>query len=597
MHETSLIESFLYFLLASAIAVPLFRRLGLGAILGYLVAGIVIGPQGLSLIHDPAEVLHFSELGVILLLFLIGLELNPASLWSMRKHIALLGGGQLLLSAAALTALAILVFAIPRSPAIVVALALALSSTAFAIQLMAEKGIMGTQNGRRGFSILLMQDLAVIPILFIVQALAGVSDDSFSWGISIGALVLLVVSGRYLINPLLKLIAKHGGREAMTAAALAVVLGAAVLMELVHLSMSLGAFLAGILLANSSFRHQLETDIEPFKALTLGIFFIAIGMTMNVQLFLSQPLLLIGLAIGLMLVKSVIIAMLFRLSGIAWRQNLPIAFMLCQGGEFGFVIMSQGQSLQLLDPQLSAMINLVIGLSMAMTSPVVQIISRIMERSADAPNREFDDIQNTEPEVLILGFGRFGQITGRILSANHIPFTALDKEPEHIDFVKRFGNKIYYGDARRMDLLEQAGAGTARVIMIAIDQPDCALELVNIVKEQFPQVKLVVRARNRMNFLQLKAAGADVVIREVFAASLQAAQETLVGLGMNTTNARRLTRLFDQHDSEMLQRAAEHHGDMDALIEMNKQGRQELARLFAEDLDDTPEKKTSKENI
>lgn len=585
MDTHSPLESILFFLLAAAIAVPLFRRFGLGAILGYLCAGVVIGPQCLSLIADPKNVLHFSEIGVVLLLFMIGLELNPAKLWGMRSDIAVLGGGQVLLSSALVIALVYVFFDQTLSSATVVGIALALSSTAFAMQLMAEKGILGGQNGRRGFSILLMQDLAVIPILFIVQSFASTAsaESSSPWWPGPLAIVGMLLFGRFLINPLLKLIANFGGRESMTATALLIVVGSAYVMESAHLSMGLGAFMAGIMLANSSFRHQLETDIEPFKGLTLGLFFIAIGMTLDLQQLIDRPLFLLACAFGLMMIKALLIMLLLKLSEVKFRQGILIGSMLSQGGEFGFVIMAQAQSQQILAADTASMVTLIIGLSMALTVPFVLIIERSFKSKQQQEKISTIDMKHDEPEVLILGFGRFGQVTGRILAANGIPFTALDKDAEHIEFVKQFGNKIYYGNANRMDLLEKAGISYARTVIVAIDDASESENIVRHARNIYPDLTIIARARNRVNYLKLKNAGADFVIREVFSSSLNAATETLVSLGYSTGQALKATEIFKTHDEQLLESALEHHDDLGKIIEIGLQGRKELEQLFKQD--------------
>lgn len=456
MHDSNPLETLLFFLFAAVIAVPLFRRLGLGSILGYLFAGIIIGPQVLHLVGEPESVLHFAEIGVVLLLFIIGLELNPEKLWKMRHQIGLLGGGQLLLTIIVIALLSSLLLSWQLS--LIAGLALALSSTAFAIQLMAEKGILASADGRRGFAILLMQDLAVIPILLVIQFMAEkTSTNGPPWWYGVLAIFALLIAGKFLLNPLLSLVARFGSRETMTATALLIVIGAAYGLYLSGLSMGMGAFIAGIMLANSHFRHQLETDIEPFKGLTLGLFFIAIGMSLNITLLFTKPLFIISLALALMLLKSIIIIVLLRLSKVSFRSGLQVALMLSQGGEFAFVIMAQAGSLALVDQHFSEMINLIVGLSMAFTSPLVVVAGYFLEKKNCQQNIESIPTIEQISETLILGFGRFGQITGRILAANNIPFTALDNNSTHIQFIKRFGNKVYFGDITRLDVLQAAG--------------------------------------------------------------------------------------------------------------------------------------------
>ncbi len=588
MDAHSPLLSILFFLAAAVVAVPLFKKIKLGAILGYLVAGVVLGPSGVNLISHPESILHFSEIGVVLLLFVIGLELQPDKLWSMRQHIALLGVGQLLISASIIFLLMML-FISGIEPAIVIGLALALSSTAFAIQLMSEKGILASPAGRRGFAILLLQDLAVIPILLITGLLAKSSDtQAVEWYWSFLAVVGLLLAGRYLLNPLLKLASRYGNRETMTSASLLIVIGAAALMQYSGLSMGLGAFVAGIMLANSSFRHQLESDIEPFKGITLGLFFIAIGMTLDLQLLMQSPLLIFTLAIGLMLIKTLVILELMSLSKVEWRQGLKVALMLSQGGEFAFVVMGQATSGQILPLDVAAQVNLVVGLSMALTAPLVIILDAWSERFPT--NKEGGDRPLVEsphydehPEVLILGFGRFGQTTGRILAANKIPFVAIDKDAEHIDFVRRFGNKVFFGDATRLDVLHTAGIEHAKVALVAIDDAQATEEVVELIQQHYPQVKVIARARNRAAYWALRNKSTGLVIREIFAGSLEAANETLVSIGYSTSQALRVVKEFESHDKSMIEHSLEHVDNLDKLIEIGRKGRSDLERLFTQD--------------
>lgn len=584
MHHSNPLESMLFFLIAAVIAVPLFKRFRLGAILGYLFAGVLIGPEVLNLINHPESILHFAEIGVVLLLFVIGLELNPEKLWRMRSDIALLGGGQLLLCA---TVIAAIVWALGLSGAgaWTLGLALALSSTAFAIQLMAEKGILASASGRRGFAILLMQDLAVIPILLLVQVLADSGDQQSQpvW-LMVLAVVILLLCGRFVLNPLLSIVARYGSRETMTATALLIVVGSAYLMQMCGLSMGMGAFIAGIMLANSHFRHQLETDIEPFKGLTLGLFFIAIGMTLDVGLLLQKPLLVLLLALSLIGIKASIIAGLLRAFKTSWHGSLNLGLMLGQGGEFAFVIMAQAGSLNILPAEHIAMANLVVGISMVLTVPAILIL--------DTMSRQFNKVPDTNDampeveeknEILLLGFGRFAQITGRILAANHIPFTALDNNPSHIKFVQQFGSKIHFGDITRLDVLQAAGLDTVQTVLLSLKDAKQSVEVVKMIRNHYPDMTIIARAYNRTNYLQLISAGADKVVREVFSGSLEAAAEALSAQGFTTSEALKTVELFRQHDENLLERSMEHEGDLDKLIQIGIQGRQELEELFQKD--------------
>lgn len=577
----------LVYLAAAVVAVPVFRRLGLGAILGYLAAGAVIGPDGLNFISHPESALHFAEFGVVMLLFLIGLELNPEKLWSMRLQITLLGGGQLLLSAIVIGLFVYFALGLDWKLSVLIGLTLGLSSTAFAVQLMDEQGIMGSPLGRKGFSILLLQDMAVIPILLLVDfwaPLAAVdhSAEELAWWIGPFAVVAVLLFGRFALNPALLLIARNGSREVLTAAALLIVLGTAVFIQATGLSMGMGAFLAGIILANSSFRHQLEADIEPFKGLLLGLFFIAVGMTLDLSLLLSQPLLIFGMALLLMLVKTVLIAGIVHFRDCNWREGLLLGLMLSQGGEFAFVVMTKSVGLALVDQSVADYVVIVVGISMALTSPLVAVFKRATTPVAEN-NAKYDGDTGDEPEVVVAGFGRFGQIIGRILSANGIHFAALDKDPTHVEFVKRFGNKIFFGDATRLDLLQAAGIDHARVLVVAVDKIEDSLAIVSAVREAYPQLRVIARAHNRMHVYQLKAQGVEHVIRELVESSLSAAKDTLVALGFTEGQAIGKVDVFRKHDNGLLEKAVTHRDDTDELLKIANQGRKELEQLFKQD--------------
>ncbi len=583
MHSDSLLIHALYYLLAAVIAVPLFKRLGLGSILAYLFAGIVLGPHALGLIEDPESVLHFAEYGVIMLLFVIGLELAPEKLWNMRNHIVVLGGSQVLL-----TGLVIGVgFAavLPNSQALVLGLTLALSSTALAIQLMSEERIIASPLGRRGFSILLLQDLAVIPILIGVSVLAPHSDGSEvpSWYFTILALVGVITFGQFGLSEVLATVARTNNREVMTAASLLIVIGVAVLMNSAGLSMGLGAFMAGIMLANSDYRHQLESDIEPFKGILLGLFFIAIGMTLNLELLWAAPLRMFLLAIGLMAVKIIVITMVLRWQRVAYREGLQLALILSQGGEFAFVVLSQGQQAMLFGSVLAEQLTLIVGLSMALTSPLVTLYRRFgRSRSAEQPNQDayWDRHQ---PEVIIAGFGRFGQIIGRLLQARHIPFTAMDKDSAHVEFVKQFGNQLYFGDLTRIDLLRSAGIKHAKILVVAVNDVGQSLKIIDLARQQNSRIKIIARAVDRFHAYELYKRRVDSVVRETFASSLEAATETLEQLGYTEGQALEVAKRFRMHDEELLERSAQHVEDIEELRNIAQHGRRELELLFEED--------------
>jgi monovalent cation:proton antiporter-2 (CPA2) family protein len=583
MHTDSLLLNALYYLLAAVITVPLFKRLGLGSILGYLFAGIVLGPHALGIIEDPESVLHFAEYGVILLLFVIGLELAPEKLWSMRNHIVVLGGSQVLLTGLVIGFGMVMLVALPL--AFVLGLTLALSSTALAIQLMSEERILASPLGRKGFSILLLQDLAVIPILIAVSVLApGASGASTpAWYVTILALVGVIAFGRFGLSELLAAVARSNNREVMTAASLLIVIGVAVLMNAVGLSMGLGAFLAGIMLANSDYRHQLESDIEPFKGMLLGLFFIAIGMTLNLELLWASPLRFVVLALGLVFVKTVIITAILRWRHVSLKEGIQLGLMLSQGGEFAFVVLSQGQQAMLFDSALAEQLTLIVGLSMAFTSPLVTLYRRIgRSRSVEQPDQDgyWDSHQ---PEVIIAGFGRFGQIIGRLLRARHIPFTAMDKDSAHVEFVKQFGNRLFYGDLTRIDLLRSAGIKHAKILVVAVNDVAQSLAIIDHAREQNSRIKIIARAVDRFHAYELYKRKVESVVRETFASSLEAATETLEQLGYTEGQALEVAKRFRLHDEELLERSAQHMEDMEELRNIARQGRRELELLFEED--------------
>lgn len=585
MHEENLLIDALYYLLAAVVAVPLFKKIGLGSILGYLCAGIVLGPHVLGLVSDPEEVLHFAEYGVILLLFIIGLELAPQKLWTMRGQIGLIGGSQLLISAAALT-LMFMFIALSFQQSLVLGLALGLSSTAFAIQLMSEENILATPLGRKGFSILLLQDLAVIPILLLVGVLAQTEasgDHGVAWYISIAAVAGVLLFGRFGLNHVLGIVAQTNNREIMTAASLLIVIGVAVLMDAVSLSMGLGAFLAGIMLANSDFRHQLESDIEPFKGILLGLFFIAVGMTLNLSLLFESPILMLSAALILVAIKTLVIVAILRRNHVSYKEGFQLGLVLSQGGEFAFVVLSEASQAGLIGVDVSEQFTLVVGLSMALTSPLV-----VLHRKLWSSRRESQPDQNAhwdthEPEVIIAGFGRFGQIIGRMLAARHIPFTAMDKNPAHVEFVKQFGNRIFFGNMTRLDLMRSAGVKHAKTMVVAVDDLEESLAIVELVKEQNPRIRIVARAIDRAHARQLIAAGVEHVIRDTFASSLEAATRTLEQLGFPEGQALEITEMFRKHDETMLQNSVDHMDNVEELAKMAKQGRAELQQLFEKD--------------
>lgn len=574
----------LIFLAATVIAVPIFKKLKLGAILGYLTAGVIIGPQVLALVDHPHTLLHYAELGVVLLLFLIGLELEPQKLWKMRNDILVTGGSQLLISAIAVGLVLHFLADFSWLVSAIIGLSLALSSTAFAVQLLTEHNILKSPPGQKAFSMLLMQDLAVIPILLLVSSFSTIANASSPpWWITVAAIIAVLVIGRYLVNPFLHVISKHGSQEVMTAAALLIVIATAMGMQQTGLSMGMGAFVAGMLLANSSFRHQLETEIAPFKGLLLGLFFIAIGMNLDLSLLATKPVSIISSSIVLIAIKAAIIFTILRLGKQSTIDSMRVGLMLSQGGEFAFVVLAQAAEGHILTTQTANEATLIVGLSMALTAPLV-ILHSLFYSSKNCPPVYDSQSETHEPEILIAGFGRFGQITGRILSANGIAFTALDKDATHIAFAKKFGNKIFFGDASRLDLLVSAGISHAKIILIAVDSEQDTMKIATLVSHHYPNIKIIARARNRASVKALTAIGVETSVRELFAGSLEAANLVLQSYGISDDKAAKTISLFSQHDEKLLKKSATSVMNDAQLIAASNEGRKELAELFSQDI-------------
>jgi glutathione-regulated potassium-efflux system ancillary protein KefC/glutathione-regulated potassium-efflux system protein KefB len=581
------------FLAAAVVAVPIFRRLKLGAVLGYLSAGLAIGPWGLGLVTGVDSILHFAELGVVLLLFIIGLELQPSRLWVLRKSVFGLGGAQVALTALVLGAAA-LAFGLSWQSALVTGLGLAMSSTAFVLQVLAERNELKTRHGRSSFAILLFQDLSVIPLLALIPLLGGESESVrqpwLSALVALAVIIGVIVGGRVVLRPVLQAIAESRIQEIFTAAALLVVIGVSLLMFGVGLSMSLGAFLAGVLLADSEFRHELEANIEPFKGLLLGLFFIAVGMSVDVGLLGSRPLAILGGVLGLMAVKSAVLLVIARLAGHSAQSARNLAVALSQGGEFAFVLFSLAAGSHILSPGQVDFLVLVVTLSMALT-PLALLANDALNRRLAPPRTEeaFDTIEEDESKVIIAGFGRVGQIIGRILVMRRIPFTALDASPEQVETVRRFGSKVYYGDASRLDLLLAAKTERARIFVLAIDDVEASLRTAETVRRHFPHVKLFARARNRFHAHRLMDLGADLIERETFLSSLDLAQNVLEELGMRPWEAQQTVARFKLHDERTLQRQHAVYHDETQLIQSSREAAAELQGLLESDREDQGE--------
>lgn len=577
-------------LAAAVVAVSAFRLVNLSSILGYVAAGLVIGPWGLRLIQNVASVSHIAEFGVVLLLFIIGLELQPTRLWVMRRTVFGLGLAQVALCTALLGAAALLL-GFPPMPAFIVGFGLSLSSTPLVLQILAERGQLKSQHGRSSFGILLFQDLAVLPVLAVLPLISHTAHTTQTsngalWPILIklaGAIAIVIVGGRLLLRPALRVVARVRVTEVFTAAALLTVIATALLVNRAGLSMSLGAFLAGVLLADSEFRHELEADIEPFKGLLLGLFFIVVGMSANLGLLLSQPLKLLGLTTGLMVIKLLAVALIGHLTNhkgsSAWRLGLTLP----AGGEFAFVLFTLATHQQLLDSETADLLVLAVTLSMMLGPLILVVHDAVASRWLADSAAPFDEFDEHDIPVIIAGFGRFGQIVARILRLRRISFTALDSNQTHVDFVRSFGNKIYYGDASRLDLLRAAGAETAKIFVLAIDDVDASIRTAELVREQFPKLKIFARARNRQHAFALMDAGVSNIMRETYLSSLDLAASVLQALGETQTSARNVVKRFRQHDEATLLRQYGVKEDETKFLATSREAAQQLEKLFETD--------------
>lgn len=579
------------FLGATVLAVPLFRRLRLSSILAYLAAGVAIGPFGLAVIDDIEGVMHIAEFGVVLLLFVIGLELQPSRLRALRRSIFRLGLLQVAVTTATLTAIAHLL-GLPLNAAFLTGFALSLSSTPLVLQLLAERHELNTQHGRPAFAVLLFQDIAVMPMLAILPLL-GTTGAEQSLGATLlgalkglGVLALLVFGGRHVLRPVLRFVAETKVSEVFTAAALLVVIGTALLVNAVGMSMALGAFVAGLLLAESEYRHELEADIEPFKGLLLGLFFISVGMTTNISLLLQRPVSIAALVVGLLALKALLLWSIARGAKIPARHASPLAASLAHGGEFGFVLFSLAASYGIMQPGMAQLLVIVVTISMAATPLLMKLHSAFIEPrlSKDDTPREFDAIEDYDSRVLIAGFGRVGQIIGRVLRMRHIPFTALESSVAQVDFVRRFGNKVYYGDPSRLELLQAAGAARAEIFVLTMDDIEASVRTAELIQKHFPHLKVFARARNRQHAIRLMDLGVRYFVRETYYSSLDMAQNALEALGLSRAEALESIRRFDAHDRKLLAQQRLAGEDEQKLIQTSHQAARELEGLFEEDV-------------
>jgi len=574
----------LVFLVAAVICVPIAARLGLGSVLGYLIAGALIGPWGLRLVSEVEATQNLAELGVVLMLFVIGLELDPRRLKAMRRNVFLGGGIQLALCGGVLGA-ALLLLHLPWQTALVGGLALALSSTAIAVQAMNERNELATPNGQAAFGILLFQDIAAIPIIALVPFVGHVekANSDPMWmriGIAVAAVVGVIVIGRYLTRPVMRLIARTNVRELFTGFALLLVIGIAELMSLAGLSMGLGAFLAGVLLASSEYRHALESDIEPFKGLLLGLFFISVGMSVDFGLLGSQPGRVMVLLVAFLALKILSLWAVARALEIC-REAWLFSFLLSQGGEFAFVVFGTAREASVFSRDTEALMTIVVALSMA-TTPLLLILHDRFIARRDREEREPDRPEPVGP-VIIAGFGRFGQIVGRLLSASGVRAVVLDHDADAVESLRKFGFKVFYGDATRLDLLQTAGAANARLLVNAIDGVEDSIKLVERVRANFPNLPIVSRARNVSHYYELKTRGVQVVERETFEAALKAGRSALEILGEDRYRAKELADTFRRHNIASVDATLEFWEDEGRRMNAAKQGREELERQFARD--------------
>ncbi|MEY4514530.1 MAG: hypothetical protein RLZZ450_6652 [Pseudomonadota bacterium] len=575
----------LIYLGAAVVCVPLASRLKLGSVLGYLLAGCAIGPHVLGLVSDVHAIMSFAELGVVLMLFVIGLELDPKRLWELRR-VVFVGGALQLVACSVCLLLGALAIGVPWQASLIAALALSLSSTAIAMQTMNERNLAKVPLGQAVFGVLLFQDLAAVPIMSVVPLLAPEASsepfDPMNVVKGLAAIALVVGVGRYATRPMLQIAARTGLREVFTALSLLLVLGIAQVMALAGLSMALGTFLAGVLLAGSEYRRALETDIEPFKGLLMGLFFISVGMSIDFGLLANRPLLVLGLLLGFQALKIGALYAIGPKLEVAKPQRMLFAALLAQGGEFAFVVVGVARATHALPSDYEGILTLVVALSMALTPFLLLWCDRVDSRSADS-QRADDEVENEGAQVIICGFGRFGQIVGRLLWASGIQATVLDHDPDQIELLRRFGFRIFYGDATRLDLLEAAGAGQAKLLVNAIDDQEESLELVDVVREKFPNLTILARARNVTHFFELHERGVEVIERETFEAALAIGRKALEQLGKRPFEAREMSDRFKRHNIKMLEQLSLHYHDEAKRLSMAKAGREELEAQFERD--------------
>ncbi|WP_431793178.1 cation:proton antiporter [Xanthomonas oryzae pv. oryzae] len=588
MHSGGL-ELALVLMLAAIVAVPVFKRFGLGAVLAYLVAGVVLGPDGVGVVQDAERISGAAEIGVVMLLFVIGLELSPALLKVMRHSVFGAGATQVLVTAVILGGL-LMAARLGWKSALIVGVALALSSTAVCLQLLAERKALNSDYGRLAFAILLFQDLIAIPLLASIPLLGGSKNDALEWqdvAKAIAALALVIVCGRFVLRHLFNVVARTRMPEVFTASALLVVLGTAWIMQEAGLSASLGAFIAGVLLADSEFRHELESQIEPFEGLLLGLFFISVGMGIDLHRVVAEPwVIAAGVAI-LLVVKFSLLVGIGSVAKLPLRSSLMLGSVLWLGGEFAFVVFNEADRVGLLEPANHDRLVAIVGVSMALTPLLLLGMQRILNGPlrvrAPKTDRPFDTIDAQTPKVLVAGMGRFGQVVARLLTARHVPFVALEHNPHTVEDLRRFGSQLYYGDPTRPELLRAAGADRIKVFVIAVDDPESNIKTVRLIRRLYPQATVLARARNRQHAWKLMDLGAEP-FREVFASSLELSERVLTSLGLGEALAHDHVKRFRQHDEDLLRRQHLVYDDEAKVIQTSRDARADLMNLFEADV-------------
>jgi monovalent cation:proton antiporter-2 (CPA2) family protein len=598
-----LYQAFIY-LLAAIVAVPLAKRLGLGSVIGYLLAGAVIGPYAMKLVHRGGDVMHFAEFGVVMMLFVIGLELRPALLWQMRRPILGLGGLQMLGTAAAIASVA-LWSGLPWKSSVAVGLTLALSSTAIVLQSLGERRLMKTPAGEASFAVLLFQDIAVIPILALMPLLAlnpdaaagthsGIISSLPGWQqalLVVAAVAAIVLAGRFLLRPFFRFIAGTHLREMFTATALFIVIGIALFMQMLGLSAALGTFVAGVVLAESEYRVQLEADIEPFKGLLLGLFFISVGASIDFSLIAQQPGTLAVLVSGLITLKFIVLLALGRVFRLKAGDGMFFAFALAQGGEFAFVLFSFATQNAVLPAEIANLLVASVALSMA-AAPILLTVEEKLVRplfQTCEPERPPDEIDEHDNPVILAGFGRFGHIVGRVLRGNGFGTTVLDHDADQVEMLGRFGMKSFYGDASRLELLEAAGARRAKLFVLAIDDEAKTLQIIETVQREFPNLKILSRAASRQHAYEILRLGVNQVYRETLGSALDLSIDALQELGMDERRARRVAQIFREHDEASVREMAHLPDDVDDYVSIARKHIENLERALQSDLEMQPD--------